>query len=250
MPRRSRRNAGTPQRLTYNQLGTPAPATYFLGLFLAIDPVVGRFLINAARSTDPDTLTFDEAMRDDESNWMHAAEIEVKALEKHRAWDEVSLTDATSKILPGTWVFRRKRTPDGTIRKLKARYCVRGDLQEGSFETYAPVAIFSSVRLFLFFSTYLQWFTCSIDFSSAFIQARFKNPIWVNIPRGFGSLRPGKTFHCLKRSCYGIAAAPRLWFLQLFEALESLGFARNPIDPCLLMTEDCFIILFMLTTAG
>ena len=45
-------------------------------------------------------------------------------------------------ILKGTWAFKLKRRPDGTPFKLKARYCVRGDLQrEGVdyFETYAPV---------------------------------------------------------------------------------------------------------------
>ena len=133
----------------------------------------------------------------------------------------------------------------------KACYCVRGDLQEvqeGSFETYAPVAMFSSVRHFLILtliSTHLQWFTCSIDFSSAFTQAHLKKPIWVHKPRGFRSLRPGKTCLRLKGSYYGIAEAPRLWFLHLSEAFESLGFARNPIDPCLLMREDCFIIIYV-----
>lgn len=70
-------------------------------------------------------------MRDDESNWMRAANFEVKALEKHWAWDEAPLSDATSKILPGTWGFRRKRTPDVTIRKLKARYCVHETFKKG-----------------------------------------------------------------------------------------------------------------------
>ncbi|KAI2499655.1 hypothetical protein MHU86_14836 [Fragilaria crotonensis] len=30
-------------------------------------------------------------------------------------WIEVPITEAKTRILPGTWVFRRKRTPDGTI---------------------------------------------------------------------------------------------------------------------------------------
>ena len=53
-------------------------------------------------------------------------------------------------VLPGTWAFRAKRFPDGRKRKLKARFCVRGDKQiEGIdyFETYAPVVSWSTVRL-------------------------------------------------------------------------------------------------------
>jgi hypothetical protein len=42
-------------------------------------------------------------------------------------------------------VLRRKRTPDGEIKKLKARLCVRGDLQEGVFDTFAPVVSWTSV---------------------------------------------------------------------------------------------------------
>jgi len=30
-------------------------------------------------------------------------------------------------VLPGTWVFRCKRYPDGFVRKVKGRFCVRGD---------------------------------------------------------------------------------------------------------------------------
>jgi len=64
---------------------------------------------------------------------------------------EVDVTDAQTKILPGTWVFHRKITPDGTVQKFKARYCVRDDLQEGDFNTYAPLVAWSTVRLFLVF---------------------------------------------------------------------------------------------------
>ena len=46
-------------------------------------------------------------------------------------------------------MFRRKRSPDGVIKTYKARYCVRGDLQEGEFSTFAPVVSWPTVRLFL-----------------------------------------------------------------------------------------------------
>ena len=56
--------------------------------------------------------------------WMKAANDEIQSLQKNGTWTEVPITDAKTRILPGTWVFRRKRTPDGTISKYKARYCV------------------------------------------------------------------------------------------------------------------------------
>lgn len=102
------------------------------------------------KSKDPDTLSWDEAMKSpDKEKWLDAAQIELDALVNHGTWIEVPIDEATTKILPGTWVFRRKRSPSGEIKKYKARYCCRGDLQEGEFETFAPVVQWSSVRLFL-----------------------------------------------------------------------------------------------------
>ena len=68
-----------------------------------------------AAATDPDTLSFDQALADVEhlDKWKEAAEKEIKSLEDKETWEEVDISEATSKILPGTWVFRLKRTPDG-----------------------------------------------------------------------------------------------------------------------------------------
>ena len=30
------------------------------------------------------------------------------------------------KVFSGVWVFKRKRHPDGSVKKLKARHCARG----------------------------------------------------------------------------------------------------------------------------
>ena len=200
-----------------------------------------------ASNSDPDTLSFDEAMRDaDRDEWRQAAAKEIQDLEAKSTWREVSISEvpSTETILPGTWVFRRKRTPDGTIKKYKGRYCVRGDLQKGDFETFAPVVAFSTVRLFLVLSLKLKWSTCSIDFANAFVQAELKTPVWIHLPRGFRSKLPGKTCLKLLKSLYGLSEAPRLWNLHLFETIKALGFVQSKIDPCLMMKKDIFIVFF------
>lgn len=200
-----------------------------------------------ASSTDPDTLSFDEAMSDTKhrDDWIAAAQKEIGALESKETWDEVDASDARSKILPGTWVFRRKRSPDGEIRKYKARYCVRGDLQEGDFETYAPVVAWSTVRLFLVLTMTLDWYTCSIDFSNAFVQAKLDEPIWIHLPRGFRSERTARSCLRLKRSLYGISVAPRLWSEHLFAALKAEGFTQSEIDPCLFHKKEMLLISYV-----
>jgi hypothetical protein len=134
------------------------------------------------------------------------------SLEKNGTWIEVNMSKAKTRKLLGTWVFRRKRAPDGEISKFKARYCVRGDLEEGEPETFAPVKAWSSVRLFLVLSLTPNWGTCPINFSSAFVQAKLQDPVWVHMPRGFPLGDFGTSKQCLRliKSRYGLSVA--LWF--------------------------------------
>ena len=62
-------------------------------------------------------------------------------LNKRNTWTLVPR--GNKKTIPGTWAFRVKRKPDGSLNKFKARFCVRGDLQQklnlADKDVYAPV---------------------------------------------------------------------------------------------------------------
>jgi hypothetical protein len=79
-------------------------------------------------STNPDTLTYDEAMcAHDVSEFKAAMGVEIRGLEKHETWELVDKTEeykANKDILPGTWAFHRKRGPDGMLKKHISWYCV------------------------------------------------------------------------------------------------------------------------------
>jgi hypothetical protein len=213
----------------FNDSGCPTPAAY------------------KASISDPDTMTYDQAMADTDhvQEWREAMQKEISSLESLGSWDEVDISDATSRVIPGTWVFRVKRTPDGEIKKRKARFCCRGDLQDDDFETFAPVVSWTSVRLFLILTTILGWITCNIDFSSAFLQADLPSPIWVHLPRGFTSQRPGRTCLRLKKSQYGLTVAPHLWHQHLIAALKEMGFKQCSLDQCLLYKENVLVIVYV-----
>jgi hypothetical protein len=199
-----------------------------------------------ASNSDPDTLSYDEAMSDvDRDLWILAAKKEIKSLEDHGTWTEVDVSEATSRILPSQWVFRRKRTPDGTVKSHKGRTVARGDLEQGVFQTYAPVVAWSTVRLFLILSLILGWYTCSIDFSSAFVQASLEKSVWLHIPRGFQSNREGKTILKLNKSIYGLSVAPKLWYEHLFKALKEDGFVASKFDACLLFKKDMMLVVYV-----
>jgi hypothetical protein len=208
---------------------------------------------HAARAvTDPDTLTYEQAMitnLDERDQWKIAAENEIKQLVENHTWVEVPLVSAKTKILPVTWVFRRKKTPDGTIKKYKGRLCVRGDLgteehNAGETTTHAPVAALPTVRLFLVFCLSLGWFTYSIDFSNAFVQAKLGKPIWIHLPRGFTTNSPERMCLKLERSLYGLSVAPYLWFKTLFTAFDELGFIPSTLDPCLLLKAGIIVVVY------
>ena len=205
-----------------------------------------------ATVSDPDTLTWDEAMAEGPENvakWLEAADKEIKALEGKEAWNERALSDATVKVIPGTWVFRRKRSPAGEITKWKARWVLRGDLQEVNFDTYAAVVAWSTVRIFLVMSLLLGWTTKALDFDNAFIQAKLDHECWAYLPRGYYSmmsLRHGdKACLRLNKSVYGLKVAPKLWFEHLKRGLVELGFKSSSYDECLLYHKGMLLVVFV-----
>ena len=84
----------------------------------------------AVKSNSKDIPNFQEALNGpDGEGFYKAMEDEMETLEnKMDCWDVVP-RPKDKNILPGTWAFRRKRFPDGTVKKLKARFCVRGNSQ-------------------------------------------------------------------------------------------------------------------------
>ena len=83
-------------------------------------------------------------------------------------------------VLPSTWAFRCKRFLDGTVRKLKARFCVRGDKQKEGvdhFETYAPVVSWQIVRLLLVFTIKFDLYSKQVDYTAAFVQSYIKEEV-------------------------------------------------------------------------
>ena len=83
----------------------------------------------AARTSDPDTPAWNDAIHSPKSNaFWDAMYSETLGLLKVNAWSQVQRTTDMTAI-PVTWAFRIKCVPSGLIRKYKARLCVRGDLQ-------------------------------------------------------------------------------------------------------------------------
>ena len=88
-------------------------------------------------------------------------------------------------IIPSTWAFKCKHFPDGSVRKLKARFCASGDKQiEGIdyFETFAPVVNWQAVRIMLALSIVLGLSTKRVDYTDVFVHTPIhRDPNWDNM---------------------------------------------------------------------
>ena len=94
---------------------------------------------------DTYTLTYMETLSGEHADeYYNAMDDEINSIMRRDTWGVVSSKSVDAhNMLPGTWYFKCKRKIDFTIRKFKARYCVRGDVQNRlcpePLKLYSPV---------------------------------------------------------------------------------------------------------------
>ena len=130
--------------------------------------------------------------RSDADNWpifWDAMKKEVETLTKLDSWEVVDRQNHMN-VFPGTWALKRKRHPDGTIKKYKGRFYIRGDRQvEGKgFKKnaiYSPVYKWTTVQLMMVLSLLLKFKTKQIDYTAAFSQTPMTEDVFVEMPQMF-----------------------------------------------------------------
>jgi hypothetical protein len=215
------------------------------GIMDIIDP---RVYASKASKPDADMPTFQQAMNGpDATEYLNAMKLEIQTLKSQNTWVTVDRPKDKS-VLKSTWAFKLKRLPDGTAYRHKARFCARGDMQiEGVdfFETYAPVVMWSTIRLLL--STVLTegWTTRQVDYTNAFAQAELKEDVYVECLRLFGPASgKDKVLH-LRKSLYGLRQAPRTFFEKLKAGLQERGWIQSEIDPCLFLKLGMICVVYV-----
>jgi hypothetical protein len=105
--------------------------------------------------------------------YLEAMNKDIHTLIAQKTWKTVPQSEAT-RVIKSTWVFKLKRLPDGSASKFKARYGVRGDMQQEGvdyFDTYSPVVKWSTIRMLLNLVLREGWSTRQVDYTNAFAQA-------------------------------------------------------------------------------
>ena len=236
------------------------------GLMTSSDSLPPDFLLNnpklfeSKKGNDPDTPGIMEALSGPHrEEFLQAMQNETEELEKHGTWTvmkrsevpKVKQKDGTLKeptFLAGTWAFKVKRFPSGVLRKIKSRFCARGDLQTDvdPHETHAPVASWSSIRMLTITALQRGWATKQIDFSNAFVQAPMARDVHISLPAMFGDTNgiPASEL-CLKlnKSLHGLREAPKLWGDWLAKGLVKAGFKPSDFDPAVFFGHGMALVV-------
>ncbi|GJV26885.1 zinc finger, CCHC-type containing protein [Tanacetum coccineum] len=124
---------------------------------------------------------------------------------------------------------------DGIIDKFKARLVIRGfRLEEGIdyFDTYAPVARITTIRLLLALAAIHNLVIHQMDVKRAFLDGNLEEEVYMKQPKGF--VMPGNEHKLCKlvKSLYGLKQAPKQWHQKFDEVVLSSGFLLNQSDKC------------------
>jgi Reverse transcriptase (RNA-dependent DNA polymerase) len=170
------------------------------------------------QANSEDNPTWEAAMNgSDQAGYWQTMHQELDTLESKSSWEVVDRKPGMH-VLPCTWAFWCKWFPDGTVRKLKARFCVCWDRQiEGVdyFNTFAPIVSWQKVQLMLILLIVLNLSTKEVDYTAAFVHApidhsshydtmtdneKKNSGVFVAMPRGFTT--PDKVLRL--QNCYTV----------------------------------------------
>ena len=206
----------------------------------------------AASVSDNEVYYFEQAMQQDDAEQFLQAMI--KEIDDHFARKHWKLVPRSSigqaKPLKAIWSFKRKRRPDGSLLKHKARLCCHGGMQvfgENYWDTYAPVVNWMSIRSMLIFSLLHDLHARSIDFTLAFPQADVEATIYMDLPRGVETVNGKDEVFLILKNLYGLKQASKTWFEHLRDGLTSkdLGFTPSAVDPCVFYKDGCAILCYV-----
>ncbi|GJU04840.1 zinc finger, CCHC-type containing protein [Tanacetum coccineum] len=124
-------------------------------------------------NVEDDPKTFDEAMKSqDVAFWKEAINDEMDSIMGNNTWVLADLPPGC-KPLGCKWIFKRKLKVDGTIEKFKARLVIQGFKQKSRidyFDTYAPVARISTIRLLIAMASIHNLIIHQMDVKTAFLK--------------------------------------------------------------------------------
>ena len=202
-----------------------------------------------------ESYTFKEMIKQpDTADFIQAMMKEADAHEEHKHWTVIprSAKPPEVRTVMAIWSFKRKRFPDGRLNKHKVRLCAHGGEQQWGvnyWETQAPTVNWINVRFLLVLAEILYLDTKAIDFVLAFPQADLEVPVYMELPAGMelqgrGNGSSGFIMR-LNLLLYGLKNAAYNWHNMLKDALLERGFVESLSDPCVFISENMVILVYV-----
>ncbi|RVW78145.1 Retrovirus-related Pol polyprotein from transposon TNT 1-94 [Vitis vinifera] len=124
---------------------------------------------------------------------------EMDSIMSNQTWELVDLPPG-SKPIGCKWVFRRKYHTDGMIQTFKARLVAKGFKQKEGidyFDTYAPVARTTSIRILFALASIHNIFVHQMDVKTEFLNGDLNEEVYMEQPEGFVLLGNENKVLCL-----------------------------------------------------
>ncbi|GJT62681.1 zinc finger, CCHC-type containing protein [Tanacetum coccineum] len=179
-----------------------------------------------------DPRTYNEAVQSrDAAFWKEAIDDEIGSIMENNTWVLSDLPPGC-KPLGCKWIFKRKMKVDGTIDKFKARLVIQGFRQKEGidyFDTYAPVARITTIRLLLALAAIHNLVIHQMDVKTTFLNGDLDEEVYMKQPEGF--VMPGNEHKVCKlvKSLYGLKQAPKQWHQKFDEKFLSSRFSMKDI---------------------
>ena len=110
-------------------------------------------------------------------------------------------------IVTSKKIYKIKHAADGSIEKYKARLMARGFSQKEGIdyeENFAPVAIYTSIKLVIALATVMKWKIHQMDVKTIFLNGVVEEEVYVEKPLGFET-NDKETHVCKLNKClYGL----------------------------------------------
>ena len=136
--------------------------------------------------TKPQTIQ--EALASpDAHEWLIAVESELESLQINGTWTLVDRPPGF-KAITVRWLFQRKRNPDGSVERFKARLVAQGfkEVEGRNYdEVYAPVSSYSTFRVFLALVAKYGMVCENLDVKTAFLQGELAETVYITQPPGY-----------------------------------------------------------------
>lgn len=192
--------------------------------------IFSNYLTLLCRIIDKEPVSYEEAT--EKKVWKDAMIEEYQSLMKNDVWDIIPRPKG-KLVVTSKWIFKTKHAADGSIEKYKARFVARGFSQKEGIdyeETFAPVAMYTSIRAVLAIAAIKKWKLHQMDVKTAFLNGVVEEEVYLEQPLGFKT-RDRQTHVCkLKKALYGLKQAPRTWYGRIDIFLTSLGFTKSKAD--------------------